>query len=71
MTKQSGLDKLQSWIIEIIGTILFLITTVLLIFDLVSKQLTFSIYVYVILYIVSLAFMGYHAIAKLLTRIKK
>lgn len=71
MAKQGGLDKLQHYLIEIIGTILFLITTVLLIFDLVSKQLTFAIYVYVILYALSLLFMGMPSLARAIIKMRK
>jgi len=59
------LDKFQEWLVEIVGTVVFVITSGILVSDLIGKKLTFSIYIYVVLYIVSLALMGRKGLAKL------
>lgn len=64
------IDFLQKIVVEIVGLILFLIISGLLIVDLlILKEFTFPIYAYVILYILSLGFMGFRALAFLFMKL--
>lgn len=69
-TSMTLLDKVQNWLMEIVGTIIFIIITCRFILDLFIGTSTFEIYWYVVGFAISLLLMGYKGLANILLKNK-